>query len=425
MFTGLNYAVIDLNTKEIVYTGTVDVPAVGSKTGGVAQVTILPLDNSLLLTFVDSSALVRYSLNGNTLVKMQEASSQGFGGNTTSTAHIYGASSNVIFIRNSALGQMGYFQYNASSIDTNSKITHFGSYNKSLGVGQEQVWAENDTVLYGAPSYKFSGGHGAIVGGLAVLGVDKVIAISSAKVSLFTKGASSFTVITLSNRPSFASIQTGVENTANGFLLQSYEESALCSVSGTNIVQHKMFAERLEFVGETETHIVFRKNNGGTYTQFIIYESNKPPTSTTIPTQSTQLAINKTVNLSSYFSDPDGDTLTYTASSSATNVGTVSVSGSTLTLKPVGIGSTTITVTANDGKGGTKSTTFTFSVVNSAPTVTLSSPTANQTLYENDTLNIVGTAIDTDPNQSVTVYYQIDDNPKKVLAANLSQIQIA
>ena len=62
---------------------------------------------------------------------------------------------------------------------------------------------------------------------------------------------------------------------------------------------------------------------------------------------------------------------------------------------------------------------------NKAPTVTVTGPTNNITLYENDTLNVTGTAIDQDPDQSVTVYYQINENPKRVLTTNLSQIQIA
>ncbi|QSB09651.1 DNRLRE domain-containing protein [Lysinibacillus fusiformis] len=60
---------------------------------------------------------------------------------------------------------------------------------------------------------------------------------------------------------------------------------------------------------------------------------------------------------------------------------------------------------------------------NSAPTITLNTAN-NTTLYENDILNLSGTTNDTDPNQSVTAYYQIDDNPKRVLATNLSQMQI-
>ncbi|MFJ8099418.1 hypothetical protein [Lysinibacillus sp. NPDC096212] len=61
---------------------------------------------------------------------------------------------------------------------------------------------------------------------------------------------------------------------------------------------------------------------------------------------------------------------------------------------------------------------------NVAPTVSLSSPTENVTLYENDILNIAGTAYDADADQSVTVYYQINSEQRKVLATNLSQTQI-
>ncbi|MEY9975720.1 hypothetical protein [Lysinibacillus sp. RC79] len=62
---------------------------------------------------------------------------------------------------------------------------------------------------------------------------------------------------------------------------------------------------------------------------------------------------------------------------------------------------------------------------NVAPTVSLTGPSDNSTLYENDTLNITGTGYDADPDQAVTVYYQINNEPKKVLATNLSQMQIA
>lgn len=62
---------------------------------------------------------------------------------------------------------------------------------------------------------------------------------------------------------------------------------------------------------------------------------------------------------------------------------------------------------------------------NVAPTVTLTSPTDNQTLYENDTLKISGTAYDADADQSVTVYYQINSEQRKVLATNISQTQIS
>ncbi|QPQ34812.1 hypothetical protein [Lysinibacillus sp. JNUCC-52] len=62
---------------------------------------------------------------------------------------------------------------------------------------------------------------------------------------------------------------------------------------------------------------------------------------------------------------------------------------------------------------------------NVAPTITLTGPGDNTTLYENDTLNIAGTAFDADADQSVTVYYQINSEARKILATNLSQIQIS
>ncbi|MGE7916340.1 Ig-like domain-containing protein [Lysinibacillus xylanilyticus] len=67
---------------------------------------------------------------------------------------------------------------------------------------------------------------------------------------------------------------------------------------------------------------------------------------------------------------------------------------------------------------------YTVKKPNQTPTVSLTSPTENVTLYENDTLNISGTAYDADADQSVTVYYQINAELRKVLATNLSQTQI-
>ena len=54
------------------------------------------------------------------------------------------------------------------------------------------------------------------------------------------------------------------------------------------------------------------------------------------------------LNVAQYFTDPDGDALTYTARSSRTGTARVAVSGTTVTLTPVAAGSATITVTARD-----------------------------------------------------------------------------
>ena len=57
------------------------------------------------------------------------------------------------------------------------------------------------------------------------------------------------------------------------------------------------------------------------------------------------------VSVAQYFTDPDGDALTYAASSSRTGVVTAAVSGSTVTLTPVAAGTATVTVTARDPGG--------------------------------------------------------------------------
>ncbi len=69
-----------------------------------------------------------------------------------------------------------------------------------------------------------------------------------------------------------------------------------------------------------------------------------------------------TSGLSTVFSDPNGDALTFSASSSDAAVATATVSGQTLTVEAVALGSATITVVADDGNGGTASTSFTVNV---------------------------------------------------------------
>ena len=81
--------------------------------------------------------------------------------------------------------------------------------------------------------------------------------------------------------------------------------------------------------------------------------ANQAPRATgSIPAQT--LAVGgrpASVNVARYFTDPDGDALTYAARSSRTGVVTAAVSGSTVTLAPVAAGTATVTVTARDPAG--------------------------------------------------------------------------
>ena len=98
-------------------------------------------------------------------------------------------------------------------------------------------------------------------------------------------------------------------------------------------------------------------------------EANQAPTAVgTIPALTMNAGDSATVNVSHYFWDPDGDTLTYSATSSNTSVATVSVSASTATIQRVALGTATITVTATDPGALTATQTFAVTVVNRAPT---------------------------------------------------------
>lgn len=88
----------------------------------------------------------------------------------------------------------------------------------------------------------------------------------------------------------------------------------------------------------------------------------------------------------------------------------------------VSFGSVTPVVYSN---ADTTQTTYLGTVAtNDAPTVTLVLPENNRTLYENDVINISGDAYDSDKDQSVTVFYQLNGEQRKVLATNISQTQI-
>ena len=76
---------------------------------------------------------------------------------------------------------------------------------------------------------------------------------------------------------------------------------------------------------------------------------NRAPTASgSIPAQSLNPGGTETLDVASYFSDPDGDALTYGATSSNAAVVSVSVSASTVTFAGVSEGTATVTVTATD-----------------------------------------------------------------------------
>jgi uncharacterized protein YjdB len=87
---------------------------------------------------------------------------------------------------------------------------------------------------------------------------------------------------------------------------------------------------------------------------------NQAPSVRTIPDISLQEGATKERTLSRYYTDPEGDSLTYTAESSADAVATVTDpdDGSMITITAVAAGTATITVTASDGENAAVAQTF-------------------------------------------------------------------
>ena len=109
---------------------------------------------------------------------------------------------------------------------------------------------------------------------------------------------------------------------------------------------------------------------------------NNPPTRTSMTPSPVSLTIEddetEMLDVSGYFMDADGDTLTYTAMSSNTGIATESIDGSMLTITAAGAGSATVTVTASDGNGGSE--TVEIMVTVNAPSNMAPRPKAGMTL---------------------------------------------
>lgn len=122
-----------------------------------------------------------------------------------------------------------------------------------------------------------------------------------------------------------------------------------------------------------------------------------PVASGTIPAQSVNVGESVTVNVTSAFSDPDGDALTFSATSSTPGVVAVAVSGANMTVTGVSAGTAAITVTATDPERLSASLNVTVTVTqpNRAPTVAGSIP--SQTLSVGDTASVDAALYFSDP----------------------------
>ena len=119
--------------------------------------------------------------------------------------------------------------------------------------------------------------------------------------------------------------------------------------------------------------------------------NGKPVVAGAIPAQTVDEGATTTVDVASYFSDPDDDELDFGASSSNAEVAGASVSGSRVTIDGVTVGSASVTVTARDPHGGEARQSFGVTVrrpppPNQRPVV--SSVIPAQTVTENESVSV-------------------------------------
>ncbi len=140
----------------------------------------------------------------------------------------------------------------------------------------------------------------------------------------------------------------------------------------------------------------------------------------TIPAQTVALSGTgvATVDVSNYFSGPDGDTLTYSATSSSTSRATVSVSDATVTITGVAAGWSTIRVTATNSSNASATQSFSTRVyANRAPTKVGTIPTLNTAQTWNEQFGVSSYFSDPDGN---TLTYAASSSDDTIAEAGIS-----
>ena len=177
---------------------------------------------------------------------------------------------------------------------------------------------------------------------------------------------------------------------------------ATASVSGSTVTITAVAA------GSATITVTARDPDDLTATQqagVAVQQPNRAPSAVgTIPAMTLAPGDTATVDASQYFSDPDGDALTYTATSSNSSVATASVSGSTVTITAVAAGSATITVTARDPDDltATQQAGVTVQQPNRAPSAVGTIPA--MTLAPGDTATVDASGYFTDPDGDALTY---------------------
>ena len=140
-----------------------------------------------------------------------------------------------------------------------------------------------------------------------------------------------------------------------------------------------------------------------------------PLASGSIPALTVTVGETVTVNVAGYFTDPDGDALTFSATSSNAATASVAVSGSVVTVSAVARGVATVTVTATDPDGLSAQQGFEVTVPNQAPVATGTVPA--HTVFVGDTAHVDMAAYFNDADGDALAYSAASSNAGAVSAS--------
>ena len=179
-------------------------------------------------------------------------------------------------------------------------------------------------------------------------------------------------------------------------------------------------------IGSTQTYVFNRRLNVGIVVQMTFETTapanpsatNHPPrVSTRIGNYRLTVGTPQVLNLDDYFTDPDGDALTYQAQSSSAGLASALVTGNTLTVTPLFAGGpVTITVTATDPRGEQASDTFAVDVIGQSA--------GNRPPHPTGTIPNVSVNVGDDGATSTAGYFQDYDHNIDAWSATTSDANI-
>lgn len=165
--------------------------------------------------------------------------------------------------------------------------------------------------------------------------------------------------------------------------------------------------------------------NGGTDSDtfnLAVTAQNDAPVWSTISAQTVNIGTPVNINLASFASDVDGDSLTYSATACGTGL-TCPISGSTLTINAASNSGATVGVTiqADDGNSGLTSTSFNVTITNTNTAPVLSS-IGNKTAPVNTNLTVNLSASDAEGN---SLTYSETSDPSNVASLSGSTLTLS